>query len=542
MLTNVVRILSTTALASSAVAIHALKPISDLSDLGTGAPSRRQAPGIAAFDPQNEYSFLYAQQGTKLPLVYHAHANWGSIGKSSAYVANFTLQAPGDEEAIIPIEKFAEQLKSIQCNDTSKTISITFASRGGYDYASKVWDWVNEKKEHTFTLVTKAGQCDPDEIRDPFSVTGIAFHPSDLSATLTATRQTWANAAHNFHLTTTHVKYDKTPAYSGNARRWDNSTTNSTFGSDGDDGYVFFDDHINKLFAIAEDVESRLFAANATNATSLPHLQDEVEKAIEDLAAAIEAKSIAILKDIGEVYGGEVEKLVRETQRAYEQLNREADKKYREADKIADTDIDASWELFDDAIELQDKASQKIEDAFTKINSIVLGQQPPVNTTAGIAIQRRNSKARFGKRGFDLFKTIGDGFKKVGEAVVNGVANLLGANKPATLNLATSFSAPVFETDKSQFGIALKAGPELETGGKIVGEVEVKVQFDKPSTFRLTVKPDNIFARAEFKIEADGTLTGKLDKELAGKDIPVGGAGFEVPGLIKVGPFVHLGA
>ncbi|KAF2183277.1 hypothetical protein K469DRAFT_751568 [Zopfia rhizophila CBS 207.26] len=177
-------LIAATALSQMASAMD-LKPITDPSELIPGHPSRRQAPGNKVFDPQGEHTFF-----------------WGDQYDDDIFLANFTLQAPGDNEMIIPIESFADRLKSIKCD--TNAIVIEFNSQDCYDYASGVWGWVNDKTENAFTLVTKAGQCDPDDERDPYSVTDIKFDKTGLKATLEAKRQTWQEAAKNFQLQVGH--------------------------------------------------------------------------------------------------------------------------------------------------------------------------------------------------------------------------------------------------------------------------------------------------------------------------------------------------
>ncbi|KAF2003496.1 hypothetical protein P154DRAFT_617760 [Amniculicola lignicola CBS 123094] len=505
---------------ASATAARTLLPVQDLSELIPGV-QKRATPGVEAFQPTSEYAFLYAQKS-----------------KREVFVANFTLQTPGDTEFIMPIEAFADQLKGIYCDDAAKTIKLEFPSLSEFEEAQKVWNWVNEKPENTFTLVTKAGQCDPDTLRDPYSVSDIWFHNGDLTATLSATRQQWSEAAHNFHITSAHYKTPKPEQ--PKIRRQNNGVPPIPPPEvpDDDDDYVFWDSKINELLANTEAIQEKLVASNTTNSTGLPQLQEEAEKAIDLLAEAVENKSFAVLADIADVYGEEVKKIVDNCTTFYNKFQDDAEAKYREADRIADVDIDASWGLYEDALELQDQASQTIPEAFIAITALVQPEAQPSNIPQAYAIRRRELKRQIRKR--NIFTDIGNAFKRAGEFVVNGVANLLGANKPATLDLTTSFNPPLFTVDRNEFGIGVTAGPKLATGGKLVALVEVKVSFDKPSLIRLKVTPDNIFASAEFEITADGTLNKKLLQTLGEKNIPVPGAAINVPGLLELGPFVTI--
>ncbi|PVI00140.1 hypothetical protein DM02DRAFT_628768 [Periconia macrospinosa] len=160
-----------------------LKPIHDLADLIPGHPRRRAVEGNQNLDPADAHSFYWATQLT-----------------DNVYVANFTMEAPGKKEKLVPIENFADRLKSIKCDNSS--IVIEFTSNDCFEYASSVWDWVNKDKENKMTLVTKAGQCDPDQDRDPFSVSDAKFDKNGLKATLSAKRLTWEKAAHDYTLKT----------------------------------------------------------------------------------------------------------------------------------------------------------------------------------------------------------------------------------------------------------------------------------------------------------------------------------------------------
>jgi hypothetical protein len=140
-------------------------------------------------------------------------------------IADFKLQAPGEYDGILAMEEFADRTKSIHWDDEAKLITIEFHSKEEYEHAYKVWDWVNDKEDNTFTLVTKADQCGDPDVRDPYHVTDIKFDPEILVVKLAASPQTWADAVHDCELNTRTIRYNK--KYSRKARRQEDTIQTS---------------------------------------------------------------------------------------------------------------------------------------------------------------------------------------------------------------------------------------------------------------------------------------------------------------------------
>lgn len=493
-------------------------------------------------------------------------------------IADFKLQAPGEFNGILAMEEFADRTKSIHCDDEANLITIEFSSKEEYDHAYKVWDWVNDKEDNTFTLVTKADQCGDPDVRDPYAVTDITFDESTLMAKLAATAQTWGDAVHDCELNTRTIHY--TGKKARKARRQDDTSSdhwNSTVSEaedaqnicDADDDefctndyldweleeeddvpdYEFLTPEIISTIDELERLEGRLTAANETNSTAQHPLQERVEKTYDLLLDLIDNRTMELLNDTAEMYGEELPEIgaaVANATTMYNQFMGEADLKFQEANKIAENDTDASWGLWEEALYLQDQATDVLQEALVAVTSHVQalhGIESEEDNVEARSLLRRSAKIHLqNKRNIGKwFADLGKKIKGAFVGVANGLANLLGANKPARLNLAQKFAPPKFTIDKNQYGIGFEAGPEFESGGNIVGLVEVKIQADKPSIFRVKVTPENIFAQAKYVVDADGTLKENFEKEIAGTTIPVPGAAIDIKGLIHIGPSVYAG-
>ncbi|KAF2474937.1 uncharacterized protein BDR25DRAFT_340590 [Lindgomyces ingoldianus] len=168
-----------------------LVPLEDPSVLTTGHGAKREVPGNGCFDPKNDSTFF-----------------WGAYAGDNIYMANFTLSNPGDNEFILPVESFAKRLKAIHCGSSSAPMVIEFNDKDSFNYAKGQWEWVNNKDNNTFTLVTSPNQCYPGDDRSPYLVTNIQFDDAKLEASLTAQEKEWKDIAHTFHLKLGHEFVD----------------------------------------------------------------------------------------------------------------------------------------------------------------------------------------------------------------------------------------------------------------------------------------------------------------------------------------------
>jgi hypothetical protein len=120
--------------------------------------------------------------------------------------------ATGEEELIISMERFADQLKSVNC---SQDMMMAFKSNASYSSAVASWDWVNFNENRTFIMIANYPGCGIENSRQPWVVTSAAYDPANLVVHLNATKQTWAQVAHTYSLD--FGRYN--PAAFGNSRR-----------------------------------------------------------------------------------------------------------------------------------------------------------------------------------------------------------------------------------------------------------------------------------------------------------------------------------
>ncbi|KAF2876394.1 hypothetical protein BDV95DRAFT_602381 [Massariosphaeria phaeospora] len=164
-----------------------LVPISDPGVLTHGRSLKREVPGNEVFDPANQANFF-----------------WGAYAGDTIYVANLTLENPGDDEYILPLQNFAKRVKALNCGDDNIPMAIEFSDKESFDHAKAMWSWVDEKDINHFTLVTEPNQCHDGDNRSPYLVESIQFDDANLKAIVKADEKEWSEMAHTFRLQVNH--------------------------------------------------------------------------------------------------------------------------------------------------------------------------------------------------------------------------------------------------------------------------------------------------------------------------------------------------
>jgi hypothetical protein len=103
----------------------------------------------------------------------------------------------GGEELIISMERFADQLKDVSCN---QDMVMSFKSKDSYSTAVASWDWVNFSKNRTFIMVANYPGCGAADSRQPWVVSNAAYDAENLAVHLNATKKTWKEVAHTYSL------------------------------------------------------------------------------------------------------------------------------------------------------------------------------------------------------------------------------------------------------------------------------------------------------------------------------------------------------
>ncbi|KAF2871420.1 hypothetical protein BDV95DRAFT_668071 [Massariosphaeria phaeospora] len=155
--------------------------------LGVSSNSKRQEP--SGLDLRNTETFL-----------------WGDADMAEVTVANLTVYMPDDSENIVNMENFESMLGSVECSESS--ISMTFQDNAAFTYAQRVWEWVDQKENNSFVMVVPAGQCGNGTSRRPFVVSSVEYEPELDRAILATARSDWQTIAHSYDLVVGSVTQD----------------------------------------------------------------------------------------------------------------------------------------------------------------------------------------------------------------------------------------------------------------------------------------------------------------------------------------------
>ncbi|PVH95485.1 hypothetical protein DM02DRAFT_148680 [Periconia macrospinosa] len=149
-----------------------LMPIRDPGEL-TGRFVKRAPAGDEAFDPSAR-----------------AELFWGAYASDHIVTANFTIGADKDQ-MLLPIENFAQQLKSIKCGPDVKGVTMVFSEKATFAAAQKKWEWVDDKDVNNFILVTEMDQCYKGDDRSPYQVKGMKFDEATLTVNIDGAEVPW---------------------------------------------------------------------------------------------------------------------------------------------------------------------------------------------------------------------------------------------------------------------------------------------------------------------------------------------------------------
>ncbi len=103
----------------------------------------------------------------------------------------------GDEELIISMERFAPQLKAVNC---SQNMIMSFKANSSYQSAIQSWDWVNFNEQRTFIMIANYPGCGADNLRQPWVVSNADYDHRHLTVHLNATKKEWTEVAHTYNL------------------------------------------------------------------------------------------------------------------------------------------------------------------------------------------------------------------------------------------------------------------------------------------------------------------------------------------------------
>ncbi|CAG8975929.1 hypothetical protein HYALB_00007058 [Hymenoscyphus albidus] len=139
---------------------------------------------------------LQKRQGSQIGLVNDTSLIWGGGVEDSDVMVNMTL-ATGDQELILSMEHFADDLVSVVCDDD---LSLTFKNAEHYEEAKDDWEWVNFDAHRTFLMLVNWGNCSSEAGRQPWVVTQTEYDPANFKVKFIADQKDWSELENQFTL------------------------------------------------------------------------------------------------------------------------------------------------------------------------------------------------------------------------------------------------------------------------------------------------------------------------------------------------------
>ncbi|KAF2033017.1 hypothetical protein EK21DRAFT_86738 [Setomelanomma holmii] len=167
---------------------------------------RRQESLTGELDLQDFKTFYWGAPGD-LTIHIHMHPLVPRGRKQYDLCQSHSLLSE-QYERLIAMERFADQLKSVQC---AEEMMLEFKDDATFEYAKDVWNWVNQDVNHTVIIVTNYEGCADNMERLPFVVSNIKYDEAANKAFLTADLKDWEEVAHSHTLNIGHTPL--TPAH-----------------------------------------------------------------------------------------------------------------------------------------------------------------------------------------------------------------------------------------------------------------------------------------------------------------------------------------
>lgn len=112
---------------------------------------RRTQQDFSELDPGSQSQLIYGRPGDDGQLLF----------------ANMTLYAPSGLPIVL-MERFEGLTSAVDCKGDDGVMSLTFSSKGAYDYALKIWSYINEDDDKQFLLIANHDGCGPADERQPY--------------------------------------------------------------------------------------------------------------------------------------------------------------------------------------------------------------------------------------------------------------------------------------------------------------------------------------------------------------------------------------
>ncbi|KAL8952231.1 MAG: hypothetical protein Q9222_001845 [Ikaeria aurantiellina] len=110
-----------------------------------------------------------------------------------------TLYAP-DGLPIVLMERFEGLTAAVDCKGDDGAMSLTFTSKQAYDYALKIWGYINEDDDKQFLLIANHDGCGKVDQRQPYKVSAVLEDVADLAIKMTTSVTRWSEVGGTYDL------------------------------------------------------------------------------------------------------------------------------------------------------------------------------------------------------------------------------------------------------------------------------------------------------------------------------------------------------
>jgi hypothetical protein len=174
---------------------------------------------------QNQTSTLYhSGKGTCKPLppfitssfIFHvANLIYQTIAN---ILANVTMTT-GNNDMIISLDHFAEELNTIKCEPDAKKFQLTFDNKDVYEDSIDDWEWVNFNVSRTFILVASGCPAQQEAV-EPWIISNATYDPATFTVDFAGERKEWVELPNEFIIDFEPADHPADVA-ARLARRWD---------------------------------------------------------------------------------------------------------------------------------------------------------------------------------------------------------------------------------------------------------------------------------------------------------------------------------
>ncbi|KAL8663475.1 MAG: hypothetical protein Q9168_008087 [Polycauliona sp. 1 TL-2023] len=144
---------------------------------------RRAEDDFSQLDPGSQTQLIYGRPGDDGQLLF----------------ANMTLYAPSGLPIVL-MERFEGLTSAVDCKGDDGQMSLTFTSKGAYDYALKIWGYINEGDDQQFLMIANHEGCGPEDERQPYKVSSATEDAADLTISMGTAVTEWSEVAGSYDL------------------------------------------------------------------------------------------------------------------------------------------------------------------------------------------------------------------------------------------------------------------------------------------------------------------------------------------------------